>query len=339
MVRRSLLVVTLLAIATPALAQEERVWSSARPDAQAPLGVRGGHVLDEGEFEVTYRYDRLNSAGLWFDNVQLPLGFVAEFYQVLPLAMVSQTHNLGVAVAASPRLTLTANLGFSQRQREHLTSDGEFFFITEADELDDLELSGLVKIFDQEAYRAHLHLGAVVPTGSTEVEAETPFSTPGDEALPYDMRPGAGVFGAVPGLTVMAQNEVATVGAQVRGTVYFGTNDQDFSPGNVFEFNAWASYRANRYIAVSARADYRNWGAVEGADPSLDPLRDPGNDTLGLGGRRLDIPVGFTILMPEGGPLAGHRVSVEYVFPTSHKYDGVQLAADWGLVAAWQVVF
>jgi hypothetical protein len=43
--------------------------------------------------------------------------------------------------------------------------------------------------------------------------------------------------------------------------------------------------------------------------------------------------------MPEGNRFAGHRLSLEYVFPAVHNYDGGQLAADWGLIVGWQVVF
>lgn len=339
MFRRSLLAVLLLAIASPATAQEEATWSSNRPDAQAPLGVRDGRTLDEGRFELTYRYNRLNSTGVWFDTGALSPDFVAGLYETVPLSLKAETHSVGIAFAASPRFTVSANMGFSLRSREQLTSDGTSLFITEANKVSDLELAGIVNFFEEGPYRAQLHLGARLPTGPADVVAETPFSSPAEEALPYDMRSGAGTFGAMPGITAMAQNETGTVGAQVMGTLFMGTNDKGFSPGDRLEMNAWASYRANRYFAFSARATYQNWGRIDGSDPDLDPLRDPGNDGFGLGGSRLDFPLGITVLMPEGGTLAGHRLSVEYVFPANHKYDGPQLAADWGLVASWQVVF
>ena len=340
MVRKSLLVVALLAIATPALAQEAgNVWSSKRPDAQAPVGVVGGRTLELGQVEFTYRYNRLTSTGIWFDNVMLSPDFVGEYYQVVPLSLVSEVHSLGVAVAASEDLTLMANLGYTLRERDQVTNDYEFWYFTNTEELTDLEISGLYRVYDQGPYRAHLHFGASIPTGTYDVKGKTVFSTPGEENLTYDMRAGAGTFGAMPGITMAAQNDVATVGAQLKGTIYFGTNDQDFAPGNRMEFNAWAAYKASDYFAVTARAAYQDWGAIEGADPAAKPRRDPGYDGLGLGGHRLDIPVGISLYMPEGTRFAGHRLSVEYIYPASHKYDGPQLAADWGLVAAWQVVF
>lgn len=339
MVRKSLLVVALLALAAPAAAQEEMVWTPKRPDAQAPFGVWGGRTLEQGEVEFTYRYNRLNLAGVWFDDFQLAPDFTAEFYQVVPLSLVTQTHSFGLAFAASPDLTVSANLGYHLRKREQITGDGQFYYVTEADKLGDLAVEGLFRVFDEGLYRAHVHLGALIPTGPTDAEARTPFSTPGEEALPYDMRGGAGVVGVMPGLTLLAQNDVGTVGAQLRGTVFVGSNDKDFSPGDRLEFNAWASYRANPYFSVSARAAYSRWGAFEGADPALNPLRDPGNDGSGLSGSRLDIPLGINLYLPEGSRFAGHRLSLEYVFPTTHSYDGPQLGADWGLVAGWQVLF
>lgn len=339
MVRKSLLVIALLTLAAPAAAQEEMVWTPKRPDAQAPFGVFGGRTLELGEIEFTYRYNRLNMAGVWFDGAQLAPDFTAEFYQVVPLALVTQTHSVGVAFAASPELTFSANLGYALRHREQITGDGQFYYVTEGERLGDLALEGLYQVFDQGLYRAHLHVGALIPTGSTEAEARTPFSTPGAEALPYDMRAGTGVFGFMPGLTFLAQNEVGTVGFQVKGTAFAGTNDRDFSPGDRLNFNVWASVRANSYFSVSARAAYQRWGAYEGADPALDPLRDPGHDGMGLSGSRLDLPLGVNLFMPEGGRFAGQRLSLEYIFPAIHSYDGPQFGADWGLVAGWQIVF
>lgn len=339
MVRKGLFIVVLLAIAMPVAAQEQMAWSSKRPDAQAPFGVLGGRTLDKGEFELTYRFDQLNSTGGWYQDTQLPPDFWSEYYQVTPLSMRTQTHSLGFAFAPTSDLTLTANLGYSFRHREQLTAGGEIFYITESDKLGDLEVAALYRVYDTGPYRAHIQLGALAPTAPTDVTALTPFSSPREEELPYDMRPGAGVFGAVPGFTVLAQNERGTVGAQVKGVFYFGTNDRDFAPGDRFEFNGWASIRANDYLSFSARAAYQKWGSIEGADPDLNPVRDPGNDGFFLSGSRLDVPIGLNIFMPEGTRFAGHRLSLEYVFPAVHSYDGGQFGADWGLIAGWQVVF
>ena len=43
--------------------------------------------------------------------------------------------------------------------------------------------------------------------------------------------------------------------------------------------------------------------------------------------------------MPEGSPFAGHRISLEWIFPVHQEYDAPQLGADWGMHLGWQVVF
>ena len=343
MLRKCPLIVVLLFTAGPLAAQEELLWSSKRPDAQAPFGVFAGRTLELSEVEFTYRFSQLNSVGIWFDDVPLSFEDLATVYTVVPLSLRNRTHGFGVSVGATEELTLSADLSVSQRRREHLRSDESEYFITDVTKLGDLELAGLYRVFDQGPYRAHIHVGARIPTGASDVMGVTGFSRPGEEPLPYDMRPGAGVFGFMPGLTALAQNESGTVGAQLRGTLFVGTNEQDWAPGDRMELNVWASARLNDYFSVSARVAHQTWAALNGADLRLNQIdmlfRDPGNQALFMGGSRTDIPVGLSLYMPQGSRLAGHRLSLEYVHPVSQKYDGPQFAADWGLVAGWQVVF
>ena len=338
MVRKSLVVALLLAIATPLAAQTDNVWSSKRPDGQAPLGVLGGRTLDQGELELNYRFERLNSRGIWFENDSLPLDVMLDFYPVAPLTLENLTHYFGAAYAPTSDLTVVARMSFSQRQREQFTSGG-VFYVTQSDQLGDLELTGLYNVFDEGATRAHLQMGATVPIGAFDVMAETPFSSPGEEALPYDMRPGAGTFAVLPGATATSQNEFGTVGAQVNAVYYFGTNSSDYTPGDRLDGSAWAAYKANDFFSVSGRARYQSWGGIEGYDPMLDPLRDPGNDAFFLEGRRVDMLAGINLYLPEGTRFAGHRVAIEWIFPIHQQYDGPQLGADWGVNIGWQSSF
>ena len=78
---------------------------------------------------------------------------------------------------------------------------------------------------------------------------------------------------------------------------------------------------------------------IEGFDPDLDPARDPGEWPISFAGTRVDIPVGLNLYMPEDGPWAGHRLSVELVFPVHESFDGPWLASDWGASVGWQVGF
>ncbi|MSR21874.1 MAG: hypothetical protein EXR91_13040 [Gemmatimonadetes bacterium] len=69
MVRRSLIAAALVAVSSPVAAQEEEyVWASGRPDSQAPIGVFGARTLDAGALELTYRFNQMNSRGVWFST-------------------------------------------------------------------------------------------------------------------------------------------------------------------------------------------------------------------------------------------------------------------------------
>lgn len=331
MVRTSLVVLVLLVIAAPLIAQDEIVWSSKRPDAHAPLGLAAGRTLDRGEIELRYRFERVNFQGVWLDNDSLPTDVVLESYAVAPLSMEQTTHYVSAAYGPTSDFTVMASMSFSQRQREQVDGVGGNLFVTEINKPGDLEISGLYKVFDQDGARAHIHAGALVPVGSFDISSPEP--------LPYDMRPGAGTVAVLPGATATAQNEFGTVGAQLQGAFYLGTNSSGYAPGDRLDGSAWAAYRINDYLSFSARTRYQSWQRLDGQDDSLDPARDPGNDGFYLGGRRLDVLTGVNVLLPEGSSLAGHRVALEWIFPVHQRYDGPQLGAHWGITLGWQASF
>ncbi len=350
MVRKSLLTATLLLVAAPLAAQQDDfMWNADRPDAHAPVGVLGDRTLPGGSFQASYRFQQINNRGVWFDNDSLGLALTQEFYRVAPLSLDNLVHQLEVAYGITDALTVMGRMDYSQRERQQFTTDG-LFYVTEANGIGDAEVLGLYEFFRQADTRAHIQMGALIPTGDEAGAIETPFSSPGLESLPYDMRLGSGVFGVLPGAAAQIQNEVASVGIQARGVVYLGENDLQYRPGNRMEGTLWAGYRLNAYFSVSARARYQTWSGVEGFDPGLQvfndltgeddpPFYDPGNDGFNLGGSQLEIPIGLNLYMPAGSALQGHRVAIEYVYPAHRSYDGPQLGLQRGLIVGYQVVF
>ena len=110
--RKSLLIAMLLAVASPLAAQEEMVWSSTRPDAQAPIGVNAARLLDAGQFQFTYRFNQLDSKGVWLQTDSLTLDDWLEFYPVVPLTLKNMTHEVVVAYGLSGNLTLVGDIGY-----------------------------------------------------------------------------------------------------------------------------------------------------------------------------------------------------------------------------------
>lgn len=339
MVRRSLFVAALLAVATPLAAQQEEeqyMWSAARPDAEAPIGVFGARTLSMGEMQVSYQFTQMNSMGVWTANDSLPLVTALQLYPVAPLTHSQQTHKATFSWGLTDRLTLIGTAEFSFLEREQITNTG-VLFITRVEELGDITASALYEVHHEGPYRMNVSFGTVLPVGKSRTYAVTPFSGGAEEALPYDMRPGGGAFAIMPGIAGQVQNEVGSVGATFRARIHLGEGVTDFTPGDRYEANGWAAYRFNDALSLSGGLRWQMWGRLEGADPQLDVTRDPGQDpVIGLaGGQRLDMPIGINFLMPEGSPVAGHRLYAEAVYALHHDYEGLRLGLDWGINLGW----
>lgn len=348
MVRRSLIVAALVAIASPVAAQEEEfVWTAGRPDSDAPIGVTGARTLDAGVLEFTYRYTQMNSRGTWFSKDSLPLATTLQLYTVAPLELSDIRHSVTASWGMSDRLTLTGTAEFSMLERKQITNGG-VLYITGVQALGDISAAALYEVYRQGPYRMNLSAGAVLPVGAARTYACTPFSSPGgcasgspEEALPYDQRPGGGAFALTFGSTGLVQNEVASLGAQFKGRVYVGDGVADFTPGDRFQADGWGAYDINSVFSVSAGIRWQTWGSLEGADPQLTATQDPGSDPVtGMaGGERVDLPVGLNMVMPAGSVIGGHRLAVEATYAVHHEYEGVRLGLDWGINVGWTMPF
>jgi hypothetical protein len=342
MVRRSLIVAALVAVSAPVAAQEEEVyvWTAGRPDSDAPIGVYGARTVDAGTLEFTYRFSQLNSRGVWFSQDSIPLATTLQLYTVAPLTLSNIVHSVTGTFGLSDRLTLTGTAEFHLMEREQITNGG-VLYITSVRGLGDLSASAIYEIYRQGPYRMNVSAGAILPIGKSRTYAETPFSTPADEPLPYDQRPGGGAFAVTPGITALVQNERASLGAQFQGRIHIGEGMSDFTPGDHYQSDAWGAYRINSVFSVSGGIRWQIWGRMEGADPQLVPGQDPGNDPVtGMaGGERVDMPIGVNMVMPEGSAVAGHRVAVEAAYAVHHEYEGVRLGMDWGINIGYTMPF
>jgi hypothetical protein len=347
MVRRSLIAAALWVVASPLtqpvqlaaqVEPEQHVWTSGRPDSEAPIGVYGARTLEAGALQITYHFKQENSRGVWFATDSLPLATTLQLYTVAPLTLSNITHRVTGSYGVSDRLTLSATAEFSLIEREQITSAG-VLYITGVEALGDLTASAIYEVVRQGPYRLNFSAGALLPVGQARTYADTPFGT--DQALPYDQRPGGGAFAVIPGITGQVQNEVASLGAQFKARVYVGEGKLDFTPGDRYQADGWAAYAFNSVLSVSAGLRWATWGRLEGADPQLSPTQDPGSDPVtGMaGGQRADMPVGVNVLLPEGSVLAGHRLFAEAVYALHHDYVGVRLGLDWGFNFGWSVGF
>jgi hypothetical protein len=332
---RSLLVAAFLTTAAAPVAAQDFVWTTDRPDAAAPIGVFGDRLLAEGSADLTFTWSKVTQEGIRVGSDLVDPFSVFDLFQTLPLALTTDAFGVRAGIGLSEGLTLEARAAFLSRRREQVLEDFTFF-ILESKGLSDIEVQALYNVWADRDVRVHLNLGASIPTGDVLAVDGAGEVRPRGQ-LPYDMQLGAGAWGVSPGITGQIANEYGSVGGQVVGTLYF-LEKQDWRLGDRVESTAWAAYRINRFFSVSGRVHAVSFGAIEGFDASLDPARDPGEWPISFDGKRVDLPVGFNVYVPEGeGRWAGNRISVEFLFPVFEEFEGPWLATDWGVSVGWQI--
>jgi len=152
------------------------------------------------------------------------------------------------------------------------------------------------------------------------------------------MQLGSGTWDLLPGLTYLGHAQKWAWGAQALFTVRLGRNDNDYRLGDAYRLSAWTQWEVTDWLGPSVRLDWHGWGNVRGADPELDPNRNPAFDATKQAGERLDFLVGLNIYVPRG-PLKGSRFSVEGGVPLYQHILGPNLAVDWVFTAGLSYSF
>lgn len=319
-------------------------WTPDRPDAFAPAGVYGDHLLPVGEFQVSYTLVNQYMDGSLWGTDSVDVEEIFEFWTVTPVNMRSMTHSVHLLYGLTETLTLEGNLAFTDNRMENwtptTTSNVYLRYETSRFGIEDIKVSALWSIFEEGPYRAHINAGMSFPVGEMDSYDVTPFSGGQDVYLGYPMQIGSGTFDFLPGFTFQVQNEVASFGMQGKSTIRIGQNARDWSLGNRYMGTAWAAYRVSDYISASGRIEALTWGNVDGSDFRLDPLFSPDSDPHRIGNTRVDLPLGVNVYFPEGR-VAGYRVSVEGAISLYQDLEGPQLKHDWtvrfGIYKAFKV--
>ncbi|PPT05478.1 hypothetical protein CKA32_004973 [Geitlerinema sp. FC II] len=306
-------------------------WSAARPDGHAPIGVMGDHTHGAGEFMFSYRFMDMHMEGNRDGTDSLSNDEVLEQFPVTPTQMGMQMHMLGAMYAPTDELTLMLMVPYVSMEMDHRTRSG-VRFTTNSDGLGDISLSTLYKIWDSDRQRLHLNFGLSFPTGSIDERDNTPAAD--DAVLPYPMQIGSGTYDLLPGITYLGQSEQGSWGAQVRGRVRLGRNDEDYALGDRLEANSWLARKWTDWFSTSVRVTFRTWGNVRGEDSRLNPMLIPTADPDRRAGSRFDVGLGLNLY-----DRRGFRLGVELELPIYQSLDGPQLETDWTMTVGLQASF
>ena len=326
------LLLTGLLVAMPVLAQDY-VWTSDRPDGHAPPGVKADFTLPAGSLYVGYRYSAEKFRGTLIGTQDISGDEVRDFFTVAPLLLDRWTGEVDVRLGLG-LATVEFSMPWVRNQLLNETDTG--FFESSSQFLGDISLRGLFDILQLDGNRLSLTLGATVPTGKIGKRGATVSQPRG--ILPFSMQGGSGSPDILAGLTYLAQNELASIGAQINSVIRIVDNNRDYRLGDEFTFSVWGAYNVTEWASFSLRGFYEDRADVQGFDSRTDGSVDPLANPFAQGGERVVIPIGLNLYLREGRA-AGHRLSIEFYYPVHEDLNGPQMSAHRTLVASWQTVF
>jgi len=306
-----------------------------RPDSHAPIGVMGDHVMEEGEFMLSYRYMEMEMDGnrTGTNSVSTPLpGFM-----VSPLSMDMKMHMLGGMYAPTEKLTLSVMIPLLSISMDHRVNMNNVEFTTESDGLGDITLAGVYQLANSDNSNLLFNLGLSVPTGSIDEKDTIPVSMGVPVQLPYPMQTGSGTYDVTPGLTYTRLYQQWSWGAQGIYTYRISDNDNGYTLGNKLNASVWAAKTLSHSFSLSARLNALDWENFDGADNKLAAMPTvPTKNPELRGGSRVDALLGINYVAHS---LDNIRFAFEVGAPVYQDLNGPQLETDLVFTLGTQYAF
>lgn len=349
----TLLILSATALILPVgLRAQAGTWDPDRPDSHAPIGLNLDRTLMKGQVELGVKFIQEQMKGVGFGKDSLTLQSVLNTYYASPTKMTTQGAEVTLMVGVTDWVTLAATGNFVQKKMTQAVLDVDnpsSYWLGDTKSLgpEDVQVSALFKVLDHSSLRLHLNGGVTIPVGTLDfddrtLDPEDPLGQPVEVTLPYQQQLGSGTFDFLPGFTASIQNEKASLGVQWNGTIRFGKNDQKWALGNRYEGAIWAGFRASDWASVAVGGKYSTWDNIKGYERAVDLFETLAYSSpafeRGQAGSRIDIPLAVNFIFPEG-PLAGHRLALEFLAPVQQDLEFIQMRHDWTLTVGWRKAF
>ncbi|RFB03991.1 transporter [Parvularcula marina] len=322
-----------------------------------PIGVMGDHLHNKGEWMLSYRAMRMDMEGnrIGTDSISpariattIPNRFgMPPTLRVVPLEMQMTMHMVGAMYAPTDNITLMVMGNYVTKEMDHLTFQGGMGtnelgeFTTEASDFGDTSVTALFRIWKEEHAQIHGGIGLSLPTGSTD-ETDTvlsPMNTMPELRLPYPMQLGSGTYDLLPSLTFTNKTHDARFGGGVQysGVIRLDENDEGYALGDKHQLTAWGAWSPDPRVSFSLRGTAMSIGEVDGIDAMIAAPVQTANPDF-QGGETVEVGPGINLYAVDG-PLKGHRLAFEVMFPVSRDLNGPQLETDWTATLGWQKSF
>ena len=320
-----------------------------------PAGVMFGHMLDQaGDMMVGYHYMYGNSSGSMrlgtnsVDDQQLISRACVDLDCTFkPGEMTMHMHMFNLMYAPTDWLNLMVMPQLISMDMDMLPLDSEDEAGGhESAGLGDTLLVALIKLFDTETHHLHLGLGFSAPTGSIEATFDNTESEESD-LQSFGMQLGSGTWDFKPSLTYTGNTGRWFWGAQASATKRMQSrNKLGYVLGDEIQGSIWGGYRVLDWLSFSVRNVYKAQGSIRGqinrvippADPPVDPEPTPLENPANYGGQFWDIGLGVNLSAPNS-EFAGHSLSIEWLQPVIHDFNGYQLERNGSLSVRWGYAF
>ena len=291
---------------------------------KAPISVMGSHTHGKDGWMVSYRYMNMQMKDLrqGTDDVSNSDGHDAG-YMMIPLEMSMDMHMVGVMYTPSDKLTLMSMFNFignsmdmQMRMMNGMTSESSM----SSSSFGDVKISGIYSFQKSMKKSLHGQLGFSLPTGSINQKDVGAMSNGNEVILPYPMQIGSGTFDTDFAITYVGNRSTFSWGHQLKTTLRFGENSNDYRLGNQYGLDNWLAVKLVDWLSVSGRVEGLIIDKISGANPDLNPMMSLTADTVNSGGTFVNGGIGLNSYLFDS-----LQVAVEYELPLHQDLNGIQL--------------
>ena len=274
----------------------------------------------------------------WYWNPQVPL-------RLVPQRRLDELQSLTLCYGVTKDISVVLTTGWIEKHVDLMTFYGTSGIIPRGmsnvgtESLQDSQLAGIWRVYQDPIHRVQINLGMSFPTGSDHNLANNlqPNGTWFTGRAFYAMQTGTGTFDVMPGILYGGALGPWSWGLSYRARLPLGVNPEGYMWGNYQEVNGWAGYTWLPGFTTTARANFNVQSPIVGADGWIIgkiQVADP----YFYGGKRIELFGGASL---DGKLLGFPGVSllVEGGIPVYQNLDGPQLAKAWQATAAlrWKI--
>jgi len=341
-------------VSNPAAQAADLSASNAVPSVQTiaqpapppvPLGVFGDTLPGPGNLVLTLSpqfvhlaHELIGTQGLspqqivattpWYWGPAVPL-------RVVPIRRFDELQSLTLGYGVTKDFSIVLSTGLFEKHTDLMTFYGAAGVIPRGmanpgtESLQDTQLAGIWRLYQDPIHRIQLNLGMSFPTGSDHNLA-TPLQTNGTWATGrgfYGMQTGTGTFDVLPGILYGGYLGPWSWGLSYRARLPLGVNSEGYYWGNYQEANGWLGYSWIPGLTTTVRVNGNIQDHIAGADPWI-VAKIQAADPNFYGGKRIELFGGASL---DGKLLGvpGLTLLAEAGIPVYQNLNGPQIAKNW----------